>query len=94
MPNPHQLDEDVAIKAWHLVTTFPLLRITSGRRTKRQNDAAGGSPTSLHLRGRAVDLVGPVNYMMAVMHYARTLNPDENLLHDKGSGLHLHLAWR
>lgn len=52
-----------------------------------------GTPSSLHLSGRAIDLAAPVDYLYAVSHYARRLRPVENLVHDAGSGTHLHLAW-
>lgn len=79
--------------AWHLVTAFPRCRVTSGRRSVQENRAAGGMANSHHLTGRAVDLVGPPGYLEAVLDYVRTLSPAEALIHDAGSGRHLHVAW-
>lgn len=79
----------------------PLLRISSGRRTARRNRAVGGSPTSWHLRGRAVDLVGPAWDLSRAAGLAWALRigssctgPEEVLLEDlDGPNQHLHVAW-
>ena len=75
------------------------LRVSSTYRTPAQNAAAGGVPNSSHTRGTpsnpgAIDLVGSGGAMQAASRYAaERLGPIENLIHDAGSGLHLHLAF-
>ncbi len=79
----------------------PLLRISSGRRTPLRNRQVGGSPTSWHLRGRAVDLVGPHWDLVQAAGLAWALRlgqnctgPEEVLLEKVGQrGEHLHIAW-
>ncbi len=61
----------------------------------------GGSPTSFHLRGRAVDLVGPAHDIKHAADVAWTLRvgasctgPEEVLVEDLDKpGQHLHVAW-
>lgn len=88
------------IHALHLLSHFPDLTLTSGRRTAARNAAVGGSRRSYHLRGRAVDAVGPPDVLRRAATFARTdrvgsrcTGPEEVLVHDNGSGLHLHVAW-
>jgi hypothetical protein len=66
-----------------------------------RNRAVGGSPTSWHLRGRAVDLVGPVAVLRSAADTAwlqrvtpGCTGPEEVLLERMGTrGQHLHVAW-
>jgi hypothetical protein len=73
----------------------PSLRLTSGRRTKRQNQAVGGVDNSWHLVGRAVDVVGYtdahrlVSYLWAQRVGPHCTGPEEVL--DEGD--HVHVAW-
>jgi hypothetical protein len=75
------------------------LRVTSGYRSPAHNRAVGGVAGSYHTRGTpsnpgAVDLVGSGSAMQAASAYAaRHFNLAENLIHDAGSGLHLHLGF-
>lgn len=77
------------------------LTITSARRSARRNTAVGGSPTSFHLVGRAVDLAGTRTALVRAAGLAWALRvghgctgPEEVLLEDLGKpGQHLHVAW-
>lgn len=72
---------------------------SSGYRSPAHNAAVGGVPGSLHTHGTpsnpgAIDLVGPLSAMRAASAYAaRKWSPIENMIHDAGSGLHLHLGF-
>lgn len=87
--------------ALQLLDLHPLLRISSGRRTVLGNKRAGGAPRSFHLRGRAVDLVGPAWDLASAAGNAWALRmgngctgPEEVLLEDLGTAnQHLHVAW-
>lgn len=87
--------------AMQLLHEVPLLRVSSGRRTPARNRAVGGSPTSFHLRGRAVDFTGPVWDLGRAAGLAWALRlgpnctgPEEVLLEDLGGpNQHLHVAW-
>lgn len=75
------------------------LSASSGYRSPSHNAAVGGVANSLHTHGSAgnpgaIDLVGPLDSMKAASLYAaKNLHPIENLIHDVGSGLHLHLGF-
>ena len=60
----------------------------------------GGRTGSLHLEGRAGDFVGSYQDLQAGLRHAkaqrvtpRCTGPEEAVIHDAGSGLHLHAAW-
>ena len=84
-----------------LLAEVPLLTITSGRRSAARNKQVGGSPRSFHLRGRAVDLVGPrfdlvraAGLAWALRVGAGCTGPEEVLLEKLDQpGEHLHIAW-
>lgn len=79
----------VALEVNHLLTLYPSLQVTSGRRGIAHNRAVGGSPTSHHLYGRAVDLVGAGRDLARARNHARDTGAVEVL--DEGD--HTHLAW-
>jgi uncharacterized protein YcbK (DUF882 family) len=87
--------------ALQLLNLHPLLRITSGRRTILGNKRAGGATRSFHLRGRAVDFVGPAwdlgkaaGNAWALRIGSACTGPEEVLLEDLGkANQHLHVAW-
>ena len=85
--------------AHYLVDRFPGLRNTSNWRSVQHNRDVGGVPGSWHTRGNrrkpgASDFVGSMALMQEVSAFVRANVPGivENLIHDAGSGLHLHIA--
>lgn len=93
---PHTLAHALLLLGAH-----PELVVTSGRRDPARNRAVGGVPDSFHLSGRAVDFIHPsLTYLYRASTTARIqrvgptcTGPEEVIVHDKGSGLHLHVAW-
>jgi hypothetical protein len=85
-------------KAWDVANRFGLT-VGSTYRDPSHNAAVGGVPGSLHTHGSfsnpgATDLNGPVGSLYRASVYARNkYHPVEDLVHDAGSGLHLHLGW-
>jgi len=74
----------------------PGLRVTSGRRSPERNRAVGGVPSSFHLQGRAVDLVGSRAALRDAARAAhaqrvtpRCTGPEEVIAESD----HLHIAW-
>lgn len=78
-----------AVEVNQILTVYPAIRVTSGRRGVAHNRAVGGVPNSLHLKGFAVDLVGPAHDLEAARVHARRTGAAEVL--DEGD--HTHLAW-
>lgn len=74
------------------------LHYTSGYRDPARNKAAGGVSNSNHMKGTpsnpgAIDMVGSMANMEAAAAEARRLGVPEVLVHDAGSGMHLHLGF-
>lgn len=76
------------------------LTFSSGYRTPAENAAAGGVQDSYHTRGSpqnpgAIDMTGSTTNMQRALTWARKNLPlAEGMIHDAGSGLHLHLGFR
>jgi hypothetical protein len=69
------------------------LTLSGGYRDPARNAAVNGVPNSWHLSGRALDLSGTTAQMQAGAAWARQHGANEVLIHNAGSGLHLHVAW-
>lgn len=75
------------------------LRKTSGYRDPEHNRRVGGVPNSWHTKKdeygheRARDYVGDARTMQEGAAYARANGAQEVLIHNVGSGQHLHVAW-
>lgn len=69
------------------------LRLTSGYRDPAHNRAVNGVPNSWHLSGRALDFSGSAKQMAAAAGWAKANGAKEVLIHNAGSGQHLHVGW-
>jgi hypothetical protein len=68
--------------------------LTSAYRAPAVNAAVGGVSGSRHQAGRAVDLAGQPASLVLLADKARARGLfSEVLVHDGGSGSHLHLGW-
>lgn len=82
-----------------LRSQFPGLTETSGYRTPEHNAEVGGVPNSYHTQldehgnSRAYDFVGSAADMQNGADWARQNGATEVLVHNVGSGQHLHVAW-
>lgn len=90
------VDSHTLAVAAYLASKFGLTE-SSGYRSPAHNAAVGGVPGSLHTHGSsgnpgAIDFVPPSNAALsfATSHIAGL---EEALIHDAGSGLHLHLGF-
>lgn len=87
--------------ALQLLNEYPLLRVTSAKRSVLRNKRVGGAARSFHLSGRAIDVVGPAWDLGAAAGLAwalrvgpRCTGPEEVLLENLGGpNQHLHIAW-
>lgn len=74
------------------------LTISSSYRTPARNRAVGGVPNSWHIRGsarrpEAFDFSGSAQARARAQGWFRKFtHPDETLIHDAGSGMHLHVG--
>jgi pyruvate/2-oxoglutarate/acetoin dehydrogenase E1 component len=69
------------------------LRLSSGFRDPAHNRAVNGVPNSWHLTGHAYDFSGSASAMAAAAGWAKANGAKEVLIHNAGSGQHLHIAW-
>jgi hypothetical protein len=82
-----------------LRSQFPGLQETSGYRDPQHNAEVGGVPNSYHTQlddegnSRAYDFVGSAADMQAAAAWAKQNGATEVLIHNAGSGQHLHIAW-
>lgn len=88
----YQFDSGVVDKMQYIADTYGL-RVSGGYRTPERNAEVKGSPTSHHLTGRAGDFVGSSAQMNSAASWARSNGAREVLIHNAGSGLHLHVAF-
>lgn len=80
-----------------LLARVPGLRFTSGYRSAARNRAVGGVANSYHVKALAADFVSltgkyPESLLAAVREVARR-HGFSILLHDAGSGLHIHCEY-
>ena len=86
-------DSGVVGKVQALHEAVPGLRLSGGHRTPERNRQVKGSATSYHLSGRAADFVGTAEEMRAGKSWADANGAVETLIHNAGSGTHLHVAF-
>jgi hypothetical protein len=87
-----QMDSSVLGYAQYIVNNFGM-SLSSGYRDPAHNAAVNGVPNSYHLTGRALDFSGTSAQMNAAAAWARQHGATEVLIHNAGSGMHLHVAW-
>lgn len=88
----YQFDSGVVGYMQELSSRFGL-RVSSGYRSPEHNASVGGVPNSNHLTGRAGDFSGSSRQMQLGAAWARRNGAREVLIHNAGSGMHLHVAW-
>ncbi len=88
----YQFTNGVVNKMKYISETYNL-RVSSGYRTPERNAEVNGSPTSYHLTGRAGDFVGSRADMETAATWARSNGAVEVLIHNAGSGTHLHVVF-
>jgi hypothetical protein len=88
-----QYDSSVVPQLQGLLGAVDGLSLSSGYRDPARNAAVNGVPNSYHLTGRAADFSGSSAAMNAGAAWARAHGATEVLIHNAGSGLHLHVAW-
>lgn len=92
-------NSDWGNKTSTLQKQFPGLRHTSGYRNPEHNARVGGAKNSYHMQrdaagnARANDWVGSPREMQQAAAWAKQNGAKEVLIHNVGSGQHLHVAW-
>jgi hypothetical protein len=89
----YQFDANVLPRVQGLAAAVPGLRVSSGYRTPEQNRRANGVSDSAHLRGTASDFVGSMDALQRGAAWARANGARQVLIHNAGSGVHLHVSW-
>ena len=70
---------------------FPMLWVTSGYRSALRNEEVGGHPESDHVIGMARDYCAPsLEDLYEAEDFAESIGLWA-VVHDKGSGIHLHV---
>lgn len=87
-----RLSDSAKTGTQQLMGAFGGLRFTSGYRDPKRNAAAGGVKNSKHLTGQASDFVGTEEEMQQATSWAKARGA-KTLIHDSGSGRHLHIEW-
>ena len=90
----HKLKPQAIWYTTRLLNEVGGLRVTSGWRSLWENTRAHGARHSGHLLGWCTDLVGDRQHMQAAGTLALHWGARQVLIHDAGSGLHLHVDWR
>ena len=87
--------KDRLAQAQSIASRFDL-KVTSGFRSVAHNAEVGGVPGSLHTKGLAFDMVGSNDQMQKAKAWAESRKDlfQEVLVHDVGSGSHLHLGFK
>lgn len=88
----YRYDSGVIGKMQALSSQFGL-KPSSGYRDPAHNARVGGVANSNHLTGRAGDFSGSSSAMNRGAAWARAQGAREVLIHNAGSGNHLHVAW-
>jgi len=86
-----QFDTAIIPNVKYIAETYNL-RVSGGYRDPVRNRQVGGVENSKHLTGRAADFVGTREQMEAGLAWSRA-NGGRGLIHDAGSGTHLHVEW-
>lgn len=89
----HEISAGIADQAQQLLAKHPSLKVVSGHRDAQQNKRENGVDRSWHLKGRAVDLKGPIKDMYEAAATAKLSGAAEALVHNAGNGMVLHVAW-
>lgn len=87
----YEFDPGFASYVKQINEAFPGLRVASGYRDPERNRQVNGVPNSMHLTGRAVDFSGSARDMQNAAGFAESLGL-RYLIHDAGSGMHLHVS--
>lgn len=88
-----QVDSGVQPMFQQLLQANPGLRVNGGWRSAEHNAEVNGASHSHHLDGTAVDFGGTPAQMEAAANWARAHGAREVMIHNAGSGMHLHVAW-
>lgn len=88
----HQFDSGVVENMRYISENYDL-RVSGGYRTEERNAEVNGAANSHHLSGRAGDFVGSQSSMQAARAWALQNGAREALIHNAGSGTHLHVAF-
>lgn len=87
----YEFDPEFVGYVKQLNDAVPGLRVASGYRDPERNRQVNGVQNSMHLSGKAVDFSGSARDMQNAAGMAQQLGL-RYLIHDAGSGMHLHVS--